>query len=93
MYAPILLLAQSGTAWHDGGLFMGMHRGWWAVWIVTLGLLLWAFVRLFADRSATRRNVRRREAAEEALRKRYARGEIDEDAMEAGMEALRRSRS
>ncbi|MBT8335521.1 MAG: SHOCT domain-containing protein [Gemmatimonadetes bacterium] len=80
------------TAWHDGGMFMGMHWAWWSIWIVTLVILAWAFFRMFADRSETRRRQRDRERAEEALRERFARGEIDDQEFEARMESLRRSR-
>ncbi len=80
------------TAWHDGGMFMGMHWAWWSIWIVTLVILAWAFFRMFADRSETRRRQRDREHAEEALRERFARGEIDDQEFEARMESLRRSR-
>ncbi|MBT8404046.1 MAG: SHOCT domain-containing protein, partial [Gemmatimonadetes bacterium] len=45
-----------------------------------------------ADRSETRRRQRDRERAEEALRERFARGEIDDQEFEARMESLRRSR-
>lgn len=83
---------QASDAWHDGGMFGGMHWGWWSVWIATLLVLIWAFYRLFADRSETRRGARRREAAEEELRARFARGEVDEDEFERRMEVLRRTR-
>ena len=42
-------------SWHDGGLFMGMHWFWWFVWIGMILLVAWGLVRLFADRSRTRR--------------------------------------
>jgi putative membrane protein len=60
-------------------MFMGMHWIWWFLWVLTIALLLWAFWRAFADRTETRRRVERQEAAEGALRQRFARGEIDED--------------
>lgn len=78
-------------AWHDGGMFMGMHWLWWTVWILTLLVLVWGFLRLFADRSDTDRRIRREEAAEEELRRRFARGEIDEDEYAARLEVLRDS--
>lgn len=77
LWLPSVL--QMPRAWHDGGMFMGMHWLWWAVWILTLLVLVWGFWRLFADRSEVHRRVRREEAAEEELRRRFARGEIDEE--------------
>jgi len=76
-------------AWHNGGLFMGMHWLWWAFWLVLFVLLIVAFWRLFADRSETRTQVVREEAAEEALRRRFARGEIDEDEYARRLRILR----
>ncbi len=67
------------TSWHNGGLFMGMHWLWWLVWVGTVGVLGWAFVRLYADRAQVRRRVGEEEAAELVLRKRFAQGDIDED--------------
>lgn len=81
---------QMSTSWHDGGMFGGMHWGWWSVWIVTFLILCWGFFRLFSDRSETRRNVRRKEAAEEELRSRFVRGEINETDLEDQMKVLRR---
>lgn len=88
----IVEAVQMPTTWHDGGMFGGMHWGWWSIWIATFLILCWAFFRLFADRAETRRSVRRKEAAEEELRSRFARGEIDEAELEDKMEALRRTR-
>lgn len=76
-------------SWHDGGLFMGMHWIWWSVWILTILLLGWGLVRLFADRGRTHRRVQREEVAEEELRGRFARGEIDEEEYERRLKVLR----
>ena len=65
--------------WHDGGLFVGMRRLWWSVWILMFVFLIWGWVRLLGDRSATRDRVEREELAEEALRRPVADGEIDEE--------------
>lgn len=70
---------------------MGMHWLSWTVWILTLLVLVWGFLRLLADRSDTDRRIRREEAAEEELRRRFARGEIDEDEYAARLEVLRDS--
>lgn len=81
--------AQMPRSWHDGGMFMGMHWLWWSVWILTLALLLFAFWRVIADRSETHRQMESEEAAEEELRRRYARGEIDEEEFERRLRVLR----
>ena len=73
------LLAQMADSGHEGGLFMGMHSIWWIFVVGTLVLLIWALWIGFAERGATHRTRMRREAAEEALRERFARGEISEE--------------
>ncbi len=75
--------------WHNGGLFMGMHWLWWLFWLVTLAVLIGAFWRLFADRSSYHRTVEEEEAAEEVLRARFARGEIDEEEYARRLRVLR----
>ncbi len=80
---------QMTTSWHDGGMFMGMHWIWWSLGLLTVGVLLWAFWRAFADRSETHRRAERRERAEEALRKRFDIGEIYEDEFARRMRILR----
>lgn len=82
---------QMPRSWHDGGMFVGMHWAWWSFWILTLLVLVWAFWRMFSDRSATDRQVRREEAAEEQLRGRFARGEIDEEEFARRLEVLRKT--
>lgn len=76
-------------SWHDGGLFMGMHWFWWFVWIGIILVVAWGLVRLFADRSRTHERVEREEVAEEELRGRFARGEIDEEEYERRLKVLR----
>ena len=75
--------------WHDGGMFVGMHWLWWLFWMGTLVVIGWAFVRLGADRSESRRSVLRKEAAEETLKRRFAAGEIDEEEYTRRMKVLR----
>jgi len=65
-----------GMPWHNGG---GMHWLWWAFWIVLLLALLSAFWRFSADRRETGRSVAEEDRAEEALRRRFAEGGIDEE--------------
>jgi putative membrane protein len=76
-------------AWHDGGLFMGMHWVWWLIAIITFCSLAWALVRVSTDRAKTRRRVDAQEIAEEALRRRFASGEIDEEEFAHRLKILR----
>lgn len=78
--------------WHHEGLYMGMHWGWWIFWILVLAVLAWAFVRLLSDERARRRETERTESAEEILRRRFGRGELDEEEFAERMRALRESR-
>ena len=79
-------------SWHDGGLFIGMHWLWWLFWIGTIALLLWAVWRSVSEDRSVHRRSRDRESAEEALRERFAEGEIDEEELRHRMEILRQSR-
>lgn len=79
-------------SWHRGGLFMGMHWAWWIFWIAAAAVIVWAFWRLRADRVDAHRSAERSLAAEEALRERFARGEIDEGELIEKMAALKASR-
>ncbi len=78
-FTPVTTVIQMRGSWHEGGMFMGMHWGWWSVWVLTLFILVWAFWRMAVDRSETRRQTQRKEAAEGELRAMFARGEIGED--------------
>ena len=73
---------------HDSGLFTAML-------IVVTGIvlmLIWAFWMAFAERGATHREGATRENAEEALRQRFARGEISEEQFAETLRVLRESR-
>ncbi len=87
----ILMLAQTPT-WHHRGLYMGMHWGWWVFWILLLLVVAWAFWRVVADRSESRREAENALRAEEALRERFARGEIGEDEFARSLRVLQESR-
>lgn len=86
MYVMFASLQMRG--WHDGGLFMGMHWVWWFVWIGTALLLGWGLFRGLTDRRRARRRIGMTEAAEEALRRRFADGEIDEEEFAHRMKVL-----
>jgi uncharacterized membrane protein len=68
-----------------------MHWLWWGFWIVLFAVLGWAFWRLVADRSHTRRSAAQEEQAEDALRRRFAKGEIEEEEYARRMKVLRES--
>lgn len=86
------LPAQMPNSWHEGGLFMGMHWAWWIFVVATLLVLILAFWIAFAERGVTRRQEATREAAEEALRQRFAQGEISEEQFADTLRVLRESR-
>lgn len=85
-------LAQMPGSWHHEGLFVGMHWLWWLFWILVMVVVVWAFVRLARDERSRRDRASEREAAEEALRRRFAEGEIGEDEFLHRMRLLRESR-
>lgn len=88
-----MMVGQMPQSWHHSGLYLGMHWGWWIFWTVAVLILLWAFWRLYAENREVRREARRREAAEEALRERFARGEIDEEELARRLRVLQQSRA
>ncbi len=81
-------LIQSPEVWHREGLFTGMHWAWWMLWIVTLLVVAWAFVRLFLDRRLSERWKLERQTAEDILRERFARGEIEQEELVDRLRAL-----
>lgn len=83
---------QASETWHREGLYMGTHWIWWLFWIVVLLVIVWAFWRLQADRSERHRETVEKERAEEVLRGRFARGEIDEGELAGRMRVLRETR-
>lgn len=89
MRTQAVVMAQMQMPWHDGGLFMGMHWLWWSIWILTFVVLIWGMVRFFGDRSATHERLDREAVAEEALRRRFAEGEIDEEEFARRLRILR----
>ena len=86
-------MIEAPPAWHRQGLFMGMHWLWWLIWLLTIAIVAWAFWRLHADREARRIEERRRETAEEILRRRLAEGTVGEEEFLHRMHLLRDSRS
>lgn len=86
-------IQETARGWHYEGLFTGMHWAWWIFWILVIAVLIWAFLRYVADERARRREIERRESAEEILRKRFGRGELTEDEFVEKLRTLRASRT
>lgn len=82
------VFVQQGEVWHRQGLYMGMHWAWWLFWIAAFVVLGWAFWRLVAERREARAGTRQMVEAEEILRQRFARGEIDQEELVERMRAL-----
>lgn len=55
---------------YDGGFAFGMHAFWWIFWVIVIALAVWAMARGWGGGAG------QRETPLEALRRRYARGEI-----------------
>ncbi len=70
---------------------MGVHWLWWLFLVLTGLTLVWALWRAFADDRREKRSAYHSMGAEEALRARYAIGEIEEEEYMHRMEVLRRS--
>lgn len=86
--AIVMSLLQAPWMWHDGG-HMSMHWGWWIFLLALLVLLGWVAV---VGASGSGRAPSQRESAEEALRRRFAEGEIGEEEFQRRLDALRKSR-
>ncbi len=83
----------------DGGMMGGWSTfGWlWMLipllfWGGLLALLVWAIARVFPNRNSERQEPGR-ESAEEILRSRFARGEIDAEEYENSLDTLRGGRA
>jgi uncharacterized membrane protein len=72
-------------------MFMGLHWLWWLFLVLTGVALVWALWRTLADENSERRSTNRSVGAEEALRARYASGEIDEEEFARRLDVLRNS--
>ena len=78
-----------------GGMMGGGFGSWWMLlpilfWAGLLALIAWAVVRIFP---ANRTRDQHHDSAEDILRERFARGEIDRDEYGRGLETLREERS
>jgi putative membrane protein len=94
MASIVITMAEMGPwdhgSWGHGGGFLGP---WMLVsallWLTFLGLLVWVAVRMFN----VRQGGRTADSAEEILRQRFARGEVDVQTYENALDALRRNSS
>ncbi len=84
-----LLAGLQTIPWHNDGLFMGMHWIWWLIVLATFFSMAWALVRVSSDRAKTQRRLGDQEVAEEALRRRFALGELDEEEFARRLKILR----
>lgn len=92
MDAKHTALAQIPYSQHEGGLLMGMHWAWWIFVVGALLVLIWGFRIAFPEPGATHREEATRGSAEEALRRRFAQGEISEEQFAETLRVLRESR-
>jgi putative membrane protein len=76
--------------WEHGGGFWG---AWMLVplllWVAFFGLVAWGALRVFS----VRQGGRAADSAEEVLRERFARGEVDAETYERSLDTLRRGSS
>jgi len=76
-----------------------MGGGGGLILLLLLGLVVWALIKVFPDwqdrvgLNNRREEDRREDSAEETLRQRFARGEIDAEDYERSLEVLRHGRA
>jgi len=76
--------------WRHDGYMMGWHWGWWLLWLVIAVLVIWGLTRAAAS-GGERSGGRPTEDALDALRRRYAQGEISREEFEERLRVLRES--
>lgn len=72
------------SEWHGGGHMMGMWL-WWILGLVVIVLLIWLVTRLMAQGTGDSAN-----SPEQDLKRRFARGEIDQEEYNSRLKELRR---
>lgn len=82
-------LIQMPWQWHDQG-HMSLHWGWWIFLVALLLVLVW--VALAGASGSGESASPSRESSEEALRRRFAEGDIGEEEFQRRLDALRKSR-
>lgn len=103
LFALLLLLLLAGGGFGMGSMMFGLDNGpgqmmggfgsWWILvpilfWGGLLALIGWTVARVF-PRTRSGSDVPRRDNAEEVLRERFARGEVDAEEYERSLEVLR----
>ena len=81
--------------WYGGGMGPGMWLFMGLFWLVLLGVIIWAVVRLLPGRGAGSGNsgsVPPADTPEDILDRRFARGEIDLETYQAQRAALASAR-
>ncbi len=79
--------------WYGTGMGWGAWLGMGLFWLVLVGVILYAVVRLLpSGRSGRDRDDRDPESPEAILDRRFARGEIDIETYQAQRAALRQAR-
>lgn len=77
--------------WYGGGMGFGAWMFMGVFWLVLIGVIIWAVVRLLPGRSGDL--VAGRETPEEILDRRFARGELDLETYQVQRAALLQARS
>lgn len=78
--------------WYGGGMGYGAWMFMGVFWLVLLGLIIWAVVRLLPARGGSRGSRPEQDTPEEILDRRFARGEIDLETYQAQRSALAAAR-
>src|SRR5919112_4634994 len=90
MFAALLIQGEPPWAGHGGGSFLG-PRGLFPLlfWGGIVFLIAWTVTRIFPKGRRDDRSEGPRDSAEEILRERFARGEINAEEYERSLEILR----
>ncbi len=70
---------------------MGVHWLWWSCLLLTGLVLAWALRRTLSEDRETHRSAPGLSSAEDSLRLRFAKGEVDEDEYVRRLQILRES--
>ena len=93
MASVLVMMAEMGP-WEHGRWGDGFWGPWMLIpallWLAFFGLLVWGALRMFSVRQGGGGTA---DSAEEVLRQRFARGEVDVETYENVLDALRRDPS
>ncbi len=79
----------NGMEGMDGMMGGGFMILWLLFLVALIALVVWLLMRLFSNRRGAERQEARGDSAEEILRERFARGEIDAEEYEHSLEVMR----